>query len=84
MVATIDGSQPEAMVAAAEATACPMLPAAPEMMPVVGRTEGVMAKGPLDTAVVAEGTGRELSLVLTLGGSHPPMRDEPLLWWGSP
>ena len=34
--------------------------------------------------VVAEETNRELSLVLTLGGSHPPMWDEPLLQWGSP
>ena len=48
-------------------------------MPVVGRTEGVLAEGPSDTMVVDEETGRELSLVLTLRGSHLPKQDEPLL-----
>ena len=43
-----------------------------------------MAKGPSDTAVVAEETGRDLSLVLTSEGHHPPMWDEPPLRWVSP
>ena len=34
--------------------------------------------------MVAEETGRELSLVLTSRDSHLPARDEPLLRWGSP
>ena len=84
MVAMMGGSQPEAMVAAPEAVACPVPPTAPETTPAVGGTEGVLAKGPSNTVVVAEETGRELSLVLTSEGHHPPMRDEPPLWWGSP
>jgi len=72
------------MVAMTEAVARAVPPMAPEMTPVVGGTEGFMAKGPLDTMVVAEMTGRELSLVLTLEGRHPPMRDEPPLRWVSP
>ena len=63
MVATIDGSQPEVVVAALEVAVRPALPAAPETMPVVGRTEEVVAQGPSDTAAVAEETDRELSLV---------------------
>ena len=43
-----------------------------------------MAKGPSDTTAVAEETGRELSLVLTLEGHHPPGWDEPPLRWVSP
>ena len=65
------------MVAAPEVAAHPVLPAAPETTPVMGRTEGVMAKGPSDTAAVAEETSRELSLVLTSEGHHPPVQDEP-------
>ncbi|XP_066315515.1 uncharacterized protein [Miscanthus floridulus] len=81
MVAMMDGSQPKAMVAALDATAHPVLPVAPKTTSAVGRMDGVMAKGPSDTTVVAEETGRELSLVLTLGGLHPPMQDEfPLRW----
>ena len=72
------------MAVVPEAAARPMLPAAPETTPVVGRTEGVVAEGPPDTAAVVEETGRELSLVLTSEGRHPPARDEPLLWWVSP
>ena len=74
-----DGSWLEAIVAAAEAAMRPVLPATEVTTPVVGRTEGVVAEGPSDTTTVAEETSRELSLVLTLGGSHPPMWDEPLL-----
>ena len=84
MVAMLDGSQPKAVVAATEAAARLALPAAPETMPIVRRTEGAVAEGPPDTTVVVEETDRELSLVLTLGDSHPPMRKEPLLLWGSP
>ena len=67
-----------------EAAARTVPPMAPEETSAVGGTEGVMAEGPPNTTVVAEETGRELSLVLTLGGSHPPTRDEPLLRWVSP
>ena len=67
------------MVVVPEAAARPVLPMAPETMPIVGRTEGVMAEGPPDTMVVDKETSRELSLVLTLGGSHSPAWDEPLL-----
>ena len=84
MVSTTDGSQSEAMVAAPKAAARAVPPMALETTPAVGGMEGVMAKGPSDTAVIAEETGRELSLVLTSEGCHPPMRDEPLLWWVSP
>ena len=49
-----------------------MLPVTQETTPVVGRTEGVMAEGPPNTAVVAEETGRELPLVLTLGAATHP------------
>ena len=72
------------MVAAPKTAMHPMLPTAPEMMPVVGRTEGVMAEAPSVTAVVVEETGRELSLVLTSEDRHPPTWDEPLLRWVSP
>ena len=72
------------MVAVPKAAPHPVLPAAQETMPVVGTMQGVMFEGPPNTTVVAEETDRELSLVLTPGGSHPPMRDEPLLRWGSP
>lgn len=61
-----------------------VLLAALEMMPVMGRTEGVMAVGHPNTTAVAEKTGKELSLVLTSEGHHPPVRDEPLLWWVNP
>ena len=67
-----------------EAAAHPVLPAAPETTPIVGRTEGVMAEGPPGTAAIVEETGKELSLVLTSEGHHPPVRDEPLLRWVSP
>ena len=50
----------------------------------VGETEGVMAEGPSDTAMVAEETSRELSLGLTPEGHHPLMWDEPPLRWLSP
>ena len=50
----------------------------------VGRTEGDASEGSLDVTVVAERTGGELSLAPTLGGSHSPMRDEPLLRWMNP
>ena len=69
---------------ASEVVVRPVLPAAPEMTPAVVRMEGVMAKGPLDTAVVAEETGRELSLVPPLEGRHPPTQDEPPFRWVSP
>ena len=69
---------------ASEAVARLVPPAAPETMPAVGRTEGVVAQGPSGTTTVVEETGRELSLVMTLGGSHSPMWDEPLLRWVSP
>ena len=72
------------MVAVPEAAAGLVLPTAPETTPAMGRTEGVMAQGPSDTAVVAEETDRELSLVLPLEGHHPPAWDEPLLRWVSP
>ena len=72
------------MAATPEAATCPVLPAAPETMPAVGRTEGVMAQGPSDTMAVAEETDRELSLVLTSKGHHPPAQDEPPLRWVSP
>ena len=62
----------------------PMLPAALEATPVIGRTEGDMAEGPPNTMAVAEDTSRELSLVLPLEGHHSPTRDEPLLRWVSP
>ena len=71
-------------MAALEAAVRPVPSAAPEAMPVLGRTEGVIAEGPPDTIVVGEETGKELSLVLTSGGSRPPTQSEPLLWWGSP
>ena len=61
-----------------------MLPVAPETTPAVIGTEGVMAEGPSDTAVVVEETDREFSLVRTSEGRHPPTWDEPLLWWVSP
>ena len=83
MLAMMDGSQIKAAVVGPKAATRPMLPVAQETTPIVGRTEGVMAEGPPNTTVVAEETGRELSLVLTLGGSHPPTRDEPLLRWVS-
>ena len=71
------------MVVVPEAAARPVLPAAPETTPVVVRMEGVMAEGPSDTVAVAEETDRELSLVLTSEGHHPPMQDEPPLRWVS-
>ena len=43
-----------------------------------------MAEGPPGTTAIVEETGKELSLVLTLEGHHPPVRDEPLLRWVSP
>ena len=49
-----------------------MLAVARETTPVVGKIEGVMAEGPSDTMVVAEETGRELPLVLTLGAATHP------------
>ena len=72
------------MVAVPKAAVRLVLPAAPEATPVVGKTEGVVAEGPSDTAVVAEETRRELSLVQPSYGHHPPTRDEPLLRWVSP
>ena len=72
------------MVAAHEAAARAVPLTATETTLAVGGMEGVMAKGPLDTVTVVEETGRELSLVLTMVGHHPPMRDEPSLWWVSP
>ena len=72
------------MVAVPKAAPHPVLPAAQETMPVVGRMQGVMFEAPPNTTVVAEETDRELSLVLTSEGHCPPMRDEPLLWWVSP
>ena len=72
------------MVVAPEAAARPVLPAALETTPAMGRTEGVMAQGPSDTVAVVEDTGRELSLVLPSECHHPPVRDEPPLWWVSP
>ena len=83
MASMMDGSQLEATGAALEAAVHPMLLVALEMMPVVGRMEGIMSEGPLDTMTVAEETSRELSLVLPSEGHHPPMRDEPLLRWVS-
>ena len=77
MVAMMNGSQPGAVAAASEAASHPVLPVALEMTPAVGRTEGVMAQGPSDTAAVAEETGRELSPVPPLEGHHPPAWDEP-------
>ena len=71
-------------MAVPKAAAHLVLSVARETTPIVGRTEGVVAEGPSDTAVVAEETGRELSLVLTPWGSHLPTWDEPLLWWVSP
>ena len=71
-------------MAASKATTCPVPPVVPETMPAVGRTEGVMAQGPSDTVAVVEDTGRELSLVLPSECHHPPVRDEPPLWWVSP
>ena len=56
-----------------------MLPAAQESMPIVGRAEGVTGERPSNTAVVAEGTAKELCLALPSGGSHPLVWDEPLL-----
>ena len=70
-------------MAVPEAAAHPVLPAALETTSVVGRMEGIMAKGPSDTVVVVEETDRELSLVLTSEGHHPPMQDEPPLRWVS-
>ena len=84
MVATTDGSQLGVVVVASEVAARPVLPAALETTPVMGRTKGVMAQGPSDTTAVAEETDRELSLVLPSEGRHPPMRDEPSLRWVSP
>ena len=72
------------MVVAPEAAACPVLPAALETTSAMGPTEGVMAKGPSNTVVVAKETGRELSLVLTSEGHHPPTWDERPLRWVSP
>ena len=43
-----------------------------------------MVEGPSDIVVVAEETGRELSLGLTPEGHHPLTWDEPSLWWVSP
>ena len=43
MVATMDGSQPGAVVAVPEAAARPVPLVAPETMPTVGRTKGVLA-----------------------------------------
>ena len=71
MVAMTDGSQLEAVVVVPKAAVRPVLPAALEMTPAMVRTEGVMAKGPPDTMVVTEETGRELSLVSTWGGQPP-------------
>ena len=84
MGAMTNESQPEATVVAPEAAARPVLLAAQVTTPVVGRTEGVMAEGPPDTMVVDKETSRELYLVLTLGGSHPPAWDEPPLCWVNP
>ena len=61
-----------------------MPPAAPETMPAVGRTEGVMTQGPSGTMAVAEETGRELCLVPPLEGHHSLMQDEPPFRWVSP
>jgi len=60
------------MVVALEAAARPELSAALETTSAVGRKERVMAKGPSDTAAVADETGRELSLALRSVGHHPP------------
>ena len=43
-----------------------------------------MAEGSPGIAAVAEWTGGELSLALTLGGSHSPARGVPLLRWMNP
>ena len=69
---------------APEAVARLVLSAAPETTPTASRTEGVMAYGPSGTMVVAEETDKEFSLVLPSEGRHPPMQDEPPLWWVSP
>ena len=50
----------------------------------VGRTEGDAAEGSPDVAAVAERTGGESSLALTSGGSHLPVRGEPLFRWMNP
>ena len=84
MVATMTGLQPEAVVAAPEAAAHAVSPTATETTSAMGGTEGVMAKGPSDAMAVAEETGKELSLALTLESHHPLKRDGPLLWWVSP
>ena len=83
MVALTVGSQPEVMVAVPEAAASAVPPMAPETTPAVVGMEEVMAEGPSDAAVVAEETGRELSLVLPSEGRHPPTWDKPPLWWVS-
>ena len=59
MVAVTDGSRQEAMVAALEAAVHPMPSVAPDVMAVLGGMKGVVADGPLDTAVGAEETGRD-------------------------
>ena len=84
MEALVAGLQPEAAVAAPEAAASVVPPTALETTPAVGGMEEVMAEGPSDAMVVAKETGRELSLVLTSEGLHPPTRDEPSLRWVSP
>ena len=59
-------------------------PVAQVMTPDVGQMEGDAAEGSPNVAVVAERTGRELSLALTSAGSHLPTWDEPLLRWANP
>ena len=68
---------PEAVVRSAPPT---VQVTAPDM----GRTEGDVAEGSPDVAAVAERTGGESSLAPTLGGSHSPAQDEPLVRWVNP
>ena len=77
-------TQSDATVAVLKVAARSTPPAVQVMAPDVGWTEGDAVEGSLDTVAVAEWTGGELSLALTSGGSHSPVRGKPLLRWMNP
>jgi len=79
VAAMTGGPWPDATVAAPEVAARPA-PLAAQMMALdMGRTEEDTADGSLGIVAVVEGTSRGSPLALTSGGSHSPMRGEPLL-----
>ena len=72
-------AQPNAATVVTEEAARSVPLVAQATAPKVGRTEGDAVGGSPGVVAVVERISRESLLALTLGGSHSPMRGEPLL-----